>query len=450
MGGISIRRARRALGAGVIAGMMVVAGLASAGPATAANPVTPGNFTGFGFDQCQAPSQTAMDQWWKHSNFTGVGIYIAGKSRACRVQTYLSATWVRTQQARGWRLLPITLGPQASCNPRYPRYGDDPKINPDPADGYAAARRQAVAEANAAVAAAQTYGIAAGSTMFYDLEAFDIANRTCRESAMWFISAWSYRIKVLGYRSAMYSSAASGIKAIYDVWRAQPSGFTFPSDLWIADWDGKANTSTTYIPDTVWSDHDRVKQYRGSHDETHGGVTINIDSDYLDVGRGSYAPPVVRCGGVRVDFDYYPDLAPATSTYTPPAAYVKALKCMLGTRGTFDGVMSGYYGSALRAAVHDWQRSHGLAVRDLWTRGAWKTLWAANRHPILKRGSAGDQVRDLQRALNSTTRTEERVKVTGVLDWTTHVGLVAYQRRLGRTTNGMATDITWYDLSRGR
>ena len=40
------------------------------------------------------------------------------------------------------------------------------------------------------------------------LEAFDITNRVCRESAIWFISAWSYRIKVLGYRSAMYSSAA--------------------------------------------------------------------------------------------------------------------------------------------------------------------------------------------------------------------------------------------------
>ncbi|MER7557865.1 glycoside hydrolase domain-containing protein [Nocardioides sp. NPDC126508] len=450
MGGISSRRARRALGAGVIAIIMTVAGLASAGPAAAANPVTPGDFTGFGFDQCQAPSQTAMDQWWKDSNFTGVGIYIAGRSRGCRVQTYLSATWVRTQQARGWRLLPVTLGPQASCNPRYPRYGDDPTIDPDPADGYVAARRQAINEANAAVAAAQGYGIAAGSTMFYDLEGFDITNQACRESAMWFISAWSYRIKVLGYRSAMYSSAASGIKAIYDVRRAQPSGFTYPSDLWIADWDGKASTSTTYIPDTVWSDHDRVKQYRGGHDETHGGVTINIDTDYLDIGRGSYAPPVVRCGGVRVDFDYYPDLAPATSTYTPPAAYVKALKCMLSTRGTFDGVMSGYYGSALRAAVHDWQRTHGLTVRDLWTRGAWKTLWAANRHPILKRGSAGDQVRDLQRALNSTTRTEERVKVTGVLDWTTHVGLTSYQRRLGRTVNGFATDVTWYDLAHAR
>ena len=104
----------------------------------------------------------------------------------------------------------------------------------------------------------------------------------------------------------------------------------------------------------------------------------------------------------------------------------------------------------IRAAVHDWQRTHGLAVRDLWTRGAWKTLWAANRHPILKRGSAGDQVRDLPRALNSTTRTEERVKVTGVLDWNTHVGLVAYQRRLGRTTNGMATAVTWSDLAHAR
>src|SRR5688500_4331660 len=109
-----LKYVRRALGAGLISGVVGVAGLATPSPAAAANPVPPGNFTGYGFDQCQAPSQAAMDRWWKHSNFGAVGIYIAGNSRGCRTQTNLSATWVRNQQARGWRLLPITLGPQAS------------------------------------------------------------------------------------------------------------------------------------------------------------------------------------------------------------------------------------------------------------------------------------------------------------------------------------------------
>ena len=70
---------------------------------------TPGDFTGYGFDQCVAPTQSAMDAWWKKSPFTAVGIYISGDSRACRTQPNLSSTWVATQVARGWRLLPIAL-----------------------------------------------------------------------------------------------------------------------------------------------------------------------------------------------------------------------------------------------------------------------------------------------------------------------------------------------------
>src|SRR6476659_461248 len=81
------------------------------GPSTAAtasarkagNVVTPGDFTGYGFDQCLAPSQKAMNSWLTHSPFLAVGIYISGKSRACRSQPNLTPAWVSTQLARGWR-----------------------------------------------------------------------------------------------------------------------------------------------------------------------------------------------------------------------------------------------------------------------------------------------------------------------------------------------------------
>ena len=109
---------------------------------------TPGDFTGYGFDQCLAPTQSAMDRWWRKSPFSAVGIYISGDSRACRSQPNLSPTWVAAQVARGWRLLPIALGPQASCQPRFPRYKDDFKISNKPANGYAVAAGQGAAEAD--------------------------------------------------------------------------------------------------------------------------------------------------------------------------------------------------------------------------------------------------------------------------------------------------------------
>ena len=139
------RRLRRTLAAAVATAATVVATLVTATPAEAANPVTPGNFTGHGFDQCLAPSQSAMNTWLKTSPFLAAGIYIAGDSRGCRQQPNLTPKWVRTQLRKGWRLLPITLGPQASCHPSFSRYGDDHTINPRPGNHgtYPRARKQA-------------------------------------------------------------------------------------------------------------------------------------------------------------------------------------------------------------------------------------------------------------------------------------------------------------------
>src|SRR6476469_4830575 len=148
-----------------------------------ANVVTPGAFHGYGFDQCLAPSQPAMKAWLRQSPYLAVGIYISGASRACRVQPNLTPTCVTTQLRHGWKLLPITLGPQAPCNPRFPRYGGDRVIDNDPGTGgaYAKARKQGSAEADKTVVAAQALGLSAGSTMWYDLEGFDANKVRCRD-----------------------------------------------------------------------------------------------------------------------------------------------------------------------------------------------------------------------------------------------------------------------------
>ena len=218
------------------------------------NVVTPGDFTGYGFDQCLAPTQAAMDAWLTSSPFLAVGIYISGDSRACRSQPNLTPTWVGRQLAAGWRLLPITLGPQASCQPRFPRYGDDETISParGTTGTYPTARRQGRAEAAKAVAAAKALGIVAGSTLWYDLEGFDNRLTDCRESALAFLSAWTYRIHALGYVSGVYSSASSGIKVLDDARVNRPGAFDLPDQIWIARWDGVANTSTSYIREDGW------------------------------------------------------------------------------------------------------------------------------------------------------------------------------------------------------
>jgi hypothetical protein len=267
-----VRRPLTALASGLLAGLLAGVGLL-AGPApayavsTAGNVVTPGNFTGHGFDQCLAPTQQAMDTWLKTSPFLAVGIYISGDSRGCRSQPNLTPSWVSTQLRKGWRLLPITLGPQAACHPSFPRYGNDPTIRtkPGPDGNYPRARRQARQEAVKTVEAAQALGIVKRSTLWYDLEGFDVTNTRCRESAMHFLSAYTVKLHALGYVSGVYSSASSGIKMLDDARVNRPDAFTLPDRIWIARWDGQANTSTDYIRDEGWRPGGRMKQYRGGH-----------------------------------------------------------------------------------------------------------------------------------------------------------------------------------------
>ena len=404
---------------------------------------TPGNITGYGFDQCLAPTQQAMDAWWKSSPFSAVGIYISGDSRACRVQPNLSPTWVAAQVARGWRLLPIALGPQASCQPRFPRYADDFRISAKPAGGYAAAAAQGAVEADKNAADAAAYGIVPGSTIWYDLEGFDLGDTHCRESALVFTSAWVTRIKQLGYVAGFYSSASSGIKMLDDARRLRPGQFALPDRIWIARWDAIADTSTTYIPEDGWRPGGRMKQYRGGHQETWGGVTINIDSNWLDLGTGSTAVPEGRCPGVRLGFWKYPTLKPGAASPTR----VKVLQCLLTEQGTYAGPVDGVYGAATVAAARAWQTARRFSASDRFERRHWVALLAAGGRTVVKRGSADEAVHRLQRALNAAGA--GRFRATGVFDAKTEAAVRAYQAKLRITVSGVATPQTWNKLQRG-
>ena len=404
---------------------------------------TPGDFTGHGFDQCLAPTQAAMDTWWAKSPFSAVGIYISGDSRACRSQPNLSSAWVAAQVARGWRLLPIALGPQASCQPRFPRYKDDFKISNKPAGGYAVAAGQGTAEADKNAADAMAYGIGPGSTIWYDLEGFDLTNTACRESALVFTSAWVSRIKALGYVAGFYSSASSGIKMLDDARTQRPGQFSLPDRIWIARWDGNADTSTTYIPEDGWRPGGRMKQYRGGHNETWGGVTINIDSNFIDLGAGSVPAPEGRCPGTRLGYWKYPTLTPTSAQPTR----VKVLQCLLTEQGTYSGPVNGAYDAATVAAARAWQASRRFTPSDSFEKRHWTALLSAGARTIVKRGSVDESVHRLQRALNAAGA--GRFRASGVFDAKTEAALRSYQSRLRIAVSGVATPQTWNKLQRG-
>jgi len=409
----------------------------------AANPVTPGSFTGYGFDQCLAPSQKAMDAWLRSSPYWAVGIYISGNSRACRNQPNLTPAWVSTQLAKGWRLLPITLGPQAYCNPRYPKYDDDPVIKRSSTNNYAAAKAQGVAEAGKAVAAAQALGLAPGSTLWYDIEAFDIHNSGCRRSTIQFLSGWTERIRALGFVSGVYSSGASGIKAI-DNARVNNATFSEPDMIWVADWNGQATVETPWLREDAWLPGKRVHQYRGGHDEVHGRVRINIDSNFLDVGKGSVAPTApAHCDGVVLDFPKYFRLD-VGSKHT---LRIRAAQCLLREQGLYSGRITGVYNRRTAAATSAYRVKLGMPASTRLGKQVWVALLSEGATPLLKYGAATDDVRRLQRALNAAGTW--KLAVTGTFESTTTAAVKSYQSAHDLAATGVVRSALWAKLQAG-
>ena len=451
---------------------VLAAGLLSAlpsAPAYAANPVTPGNFTGLGFDQCNAPSQSAMSTWIKKSPFRAAGIYISGNSRACREQANLTPTWVANQLRAGWHLLPITLGPQASCATRFPRYGKniDPTINPSRTNNYEKARIQGRAEARKAVATAQRLGIVRGSTLFYDLEAFSIGNALCRNSALWFTHAWTSQLHDLGYASGYYSSAASGIKILDDM-RVQPRNpIRLPDQIWIADWNGKANTSSSYIRSDGWQPYRRMKQYQGGHNETWGGVRINIDRNYLNLrtpkipGSGTPAPapkPPAPSGPTYTgDSTSDPRCTPSTITrrdypmvnQKASPTYVVPLQCLLKQQRLYKYQVTGTWNPQTTAALNAFQGGVGLAKTTTITRPVWTALVTkGNSRTLLRVGMKAADATRVQRAMNAAIASG--LAVSGTYRVATSNAVKTYQRAVGLPVTGTVTTATWMALEKGR
>lgn len=479
--------ARRA-GAGLLVGALAGGLLAvSPAPSYAANPVTPGDYTGLGFDQCEAPSESAMRAWRRSSPFRAAGIYISGASRACQRQANLTPTWVRNQLADGWHLMPITLGPQASCSTRFPRYGRtiDPTINPSTTGTYAAARSQGAAEARSAVARAGALGIVRGSTIFYDLEAFNTsASTACTQSALWFMHAWTNELHRLRYASGYYSSAASGIKLLDDARVRSGNPIAMPDQVWIADWDGKATTSSRWVRSTGWTNHARAKQFRGDHRETWGGVTITIDTNYLDL-RTPRLPGATPTPTPKPTPTPVPSPAPAPapapeavpvgaapaytgtdmsdakcspSTISLPA-YLRtgpwrtdqlvALQCLLKQRRLYPYAVTGTWNAPTATALASFQRRVAHPVRAWASRSDWVSLHATgNGRRVLRNGATGTDVVRVQRALNAATNA--KLAVTGRYDARTASAVGTYQRAVGVGATKVVWASTWTALEKGR
>jgi photosystem II stability/assembly factor-like uncharacterized protein len=230
--------------------------------------------TGQGFDACGLPTLSQFHSWWVNSPYMAYNLYIGGSAlAACDA---LSASFVSALASEGWKFFPTWVGPQAPCA------GFASRISYDTTTAF----NQGVAQADLALDAAYNLGLTdatkSGTVIYYDLEAYNTSNSACRAAVDSFISGWTGRLQtranVAGAYGASCSSAVSDWAGLNNI----------PDIVWIANWIyASYNSSATVwdascLDNTLWVNHQRLRQYAGGHNETWGGVTLNIDSDVLD------------------------------------------------------------------------------------------------------------------------------------------------------------------------
>jgi archaellum component FlaF (FlaF/FlaG flagellin family) len=267
---------RRAIvGCLALTSLLVV--LATAPPAAAepaTTPVFPGGasatrLSGYAFDTCEAPTTDTM-QAWTVSPYRGVGVYIGGSNRTCP-QRNLTRSWVTAVSKMRWRVIPIYMGRQAPCTFR---------ANAAEFTASNAASWGTMDAANA-VTEAKKLGMLPGSAIYGDMEHYLATDSGCRTAVLRYLSSWTKELHRQGYLAGVYAHLYSGAKHLSEAFGS--TTYARPDAIWIARWDtNTALTGWLGVSNAHWANHQRAKQYRGDHNETHGGVQINIDSDRFD------------------------------------------------------------------------------------------------------------------------------------------------------------------------
>jgi hypothetical protein len=228
-----------------------------------------------GFDACAAPSVSTMKSWKASSPYVNIGVYIGGANRGC-AQPNLTSSWLSSVWGQGWKLLPIWVGPQAPCT----NLGSTTTLSYDGTSAFF----QGLAEGSAAADAANTLGMGWMTPIYYDMEAYNRGG-ACSASVQAFTGGWVRMLNARGYRAGMYSSLCSGILDVA-VTASDPSG-TALNAVWLAAWNGSPKLygyggSSCPLSDSIWNNHQRVHQYLGGHNESYGGITVNVDSNAVD------------------------------------------------------------------------------------------------------------------------------------------------------------------------
>ncbi|MEU1228316.1 glycoside hydrolase domain-containing protein [Streptomyces sp. NPDC005828] len=269
MAGHRLSKKRRYIAAAT-GGAVAVVGAVVAAQTSMAATVWPAQrtFTGRAFDTCTAPSLAAMKAWKTNGFYGGAAVYIGGKNRGC-AQPNLTASWVKSVDAAGWKLIPLYVGAQPPCQT---------SANPERLTASTAASL-GVTDGNDAAAKASALGMKPGSPIFLDMEPYAVTDKACNDAVLTYVRSFTRTLRAKTYRGGFYGFTSSSAKAV----ATATDRTDLPGNLWYALWD-KQNTTTADWPwgATQYTGHSRGHQYLVNSKETRGGYTITVDQDAWD------------------------------------------------------------------------------------------------------------------------------------------------------------------------
>ena len=184
-------------------------------------------------------------------------------------------------RGQGWAFIPTWVGPQAPCTSFSERFSSDVET----------AFVQGKDEAYFASARLAELGLTnpdmSGSVVYYDMEGYGTGSN-CREAVKAFVNGWVTHMHDLGNLAGVYASTLckTGLSDFLTI----PN---VPDVIWPARWYLPAGqgaydpTASVWdigkcVPASAWNNHQRIRQYAGGHNETWGGVALNIDDNVLD------------------------------------------------------------------------------------------------------------------------------------------------------------------------
>lgn len=254
------------------------------------------------FDTCFLPHPSETQNWWGNSPYYEIGIYIGGNNRGCKShnEKNLTGSWIATVRQQGWNFIPTWVGPQAPCTVH-----NFYTMSSDPAVSYAEGRHEAGLAAEAARQLGLTTADSGGTVIYYDMEPYP-NQANCREAVKSFMAGWASRLHELGNQAGAYGAACASyvtdwvLAAPYTVDQIWPAAWIYPSyNANASVWD------VSCIDNSVWNNHQRIRQYAGDHNEKWGSITLNIDSNVAD---GQVAGSVPRTASTALPAETLPRL----------------------------------------------------------------------------------------------------------------------------------------------